>query len=87
MRAPVTLEGRVHVSRGAAGHDGRHVTPDLGPGVVLQGGDLVEHVGERLVLRAPVQEVIPVVAAGHLLLTVDNTEKRGCKEEFRKIHM
>ena len=71
---PVTLEGRVHVSRGAAGHDGRHVTPDLGPGVILQGGDLVKHVGQRLVLGAPVEKVVPVVAASHLFLTVHNTE-------------
>ena len=67
----------MHVSGRPAGHDGRHVGPSLGPGVVLQGGDLVEHVGKGLVLRAPVQEVVPVVAAGDLLLTVYNAAIRN----------
>ena len=75
VRAHVALEGRVHVSRGAAGHDGRHVAAlRPGPGLVLQSRDLVEDVGEGLVLRAPVQEVVPVVAARNLLLAVDDAE-------------
>ena len=74
----VAVEGCVHVSRGAAGHDGRRRAPGLGPGVVLQGGDLVEPVSQGLVLGAPVKEVIPVVTScNNLLLTVHNTEIRN----------
>ncbi len=42
-----------------------------GRGVVLQPGDFREDVGQRLVLRAPVEQVVPVVRAGQLLLAVD----------------
>ena len=42
--------------------------------LVLQSGDLVEDVSEGLVLRPPVQEVVPVVTASYLLLAVDNAE-------------
>ena len=38
-------------------------------------GDLLEDVGQALVLRSPVEEVVPVVRAGQLLLAVDDGVK------------
>ena len=69
--------GRVHVSRRPARDDGRHAGGLLRPrpALVLEGGDLVEDVRQGLVLRAPVQQVVPVVAASQLLLGVDDAEK------------
>ena len=43
--------------------------------LVLQGGDLVEDVSQGLVLRPPVEQVVPVVAPSQLLLRVDDAEK------------
>ena len=70
--------GRVDVSGGPAGDDGRDPGVSTGQAtssttaLVLQGGDLVEDVSQGLVLRAPVKEVVPVIAAGYLLLAVHN---------------
>ena len=66
------------VSGGPAGDDGRDPGVSTGQAtssttaLVLQGGDLVEDVSQGLVLRAPVKEVVPVIAAGYLLLAVHN---------------
>ena len=78
------LEG-VDVPGRPAGQDGRGAAvggrdhPDTvgarGVALVLEGGDLLEDVGQGLVLRPPVEQVVPVVAPGQLLLRVDDAEK------------
>lgn len=64
----------VQVTGWSAGDDGRR--PGLlGAGtsaLILEAGDLVEDVCEGLVLRPPVQEVVPVIGTRQLLLAVDN---------------
>ena len=60
-------------TRGDDGRDGaRSHATDLAC-LVLESRDLVKDMSQGLVLRSPVQEVIPIVAASHLLFTVDNT--------------
>ena len=66
----------VNMSGGTGGDDGRDSGLHHPAPLVLQGGDLVEDVRQRLVLRPPVQQVVPVVAAGHLLLAVHDAEMR-----------
>ena len=73
------LDG-VDMSRRSTGNDrrgpGLHVWKNMIPTLVLQGGDLLEDVGQRLVLGSPVEQVVPVVAASDLLLAVDNAETK-----------
>ena len=67
----------VHVSGGSRGDDGWHCPLILRPGsscLVLESRYFMEDMSQRLVLRPPVQEVVPVVAASHLLLTLNHTE-------------
>ena len=77
----LAARGRVDVSgwttrddgRDTCIHTGQSATSSATP-LVLQGGDLVEDVSQGLVLRPPVQQVVPVITASYLLLTVDNAE-------------
>ena len=68
------------MSGGPTRDDGRDTCVHIGQPastastLVLQSGDLVEDVSEGLVLRPPVQEIVPVVTASYLLLAVDNAE-------------
>ena len=87
-RRPGGAAGRgVHVSGRAAGDDGRdsgvHTHYHAPPTLVLQGGDLVEDVSQGLVLRPPVQEVVPVVAPCDFLLTVDDTKTLRYKIQIK----
>lgn len=50
----------------AAGWDG-------GVGFINEGGDLLEHMGQGLVLGTPVKEVVPVVGPVNLSFRMDNT--------------
>ena len=43
---------------------------------IFESRDLLEDICERLILRPPVQEVIPVVTTGYFLFAVNNTEKK-----------
>ena len=62
----------------AAGDDGWdsgvHHTTTTTTTIVLQSGDLVEDMSQWLVLRPPVQQVVPVITTSDLLLTVHNAE-------------
>ena len=44
--------------------------------VLLETEVYLEDMGKGLILRTPVKEVVPVVAARQLLLAVHNTEKK-----------
>ena len=79
-RPGLATRGSVDVSGGATRDDGRDTCVHTGQPattastLVLQSGDLVEDVSQGLVLGPPVQQVVPVVTASDLLLTVHNTE-------------
>ena len=74
----LAARGGVDVSGGPTGDDGRnpgvHTGQTSSSSLVLQCGDLVEDVSQGLVLGPPVQQVVPVITAGYLLLAVHNTE-------------